>query len=305
MSSQGRIDPEARINPESRIVPEARINPESDPDSTVAPDSPVASVTSVAPDLPVTSVAPDSPVSPVTSVPPVYKRVVIKISGEALSGPMGHGLDNDTLEALASELKTLCARGIQVALVTGGGNIWRGVTGSKRGMDRATADYMGMLATCINALALQDTFERFGMDARVMSAIDMRPVAETYIRRKAIRHLEKDRVVILAAGTGSPFFSTDTTAALRAAELGADIILMAKNVDAVYDSDPKINPKAKKFDRISYMDALSMGLKVMDATALSLCMENNIPIAVFGLSEKGSVLKAAMGDKIGTYIGGV
>ena len=232
-----------------------------------------------------------------------YKRVLIKLSGEALSGSLGYGLDNDTLYSVASEIKTLLDKGIQAGLVVGGGNFWRGAAGSGKGMDRATADYMGMLATCINALALQDTFERSGMDARVMSAIEMKPVAETYTRREAINHLQKGRALILAAGTGSPFFSTDTTAALRAAELGAEIILMAKNVDGVYDSDPKANPAAKKYESISYMDALTLGLKVMDATALSLCMENNIPIAVFALSEKGNIARAAAGEKIGTYIG--
>ena len=193
--------------------------------------------------------------------------------------------------------------GVEVAAVVGGGNIWRGVTGAKRGIDRATADYMGMLATVINALALQDVLESHGVDTRVMSAIEMREVAEPYIKRRAIRHLEKGRVVIFAAGTGNPFFSTDTTAALRAAEIEAEAILMAKKVDGVYDSDPKVNPNAKRFDELTFLEVLNKGLKVMDSTAISLCMDNNIPIQVFNINERGNMMKAVLGEKIGTFVG--
>ena len=234
---------------------------------------------------------------------PIYRRVVIKMSGEALAGEQGFGLDHLTLESIALQVKELVDAGVETAIVVGGGNIWRGVAGSQRGMDRAAADYMGMLATCINALALQDALEANGMVTRVMSAIEMRQVAETYIRRRAIRHLEKGRVVIFAAGTGNPYFSTDTTAALRAAEIESDVILMAKNVDGVYDSDPKDNPGAVRFTALTYIDALNQGLKVMDSTALSLCMDNDIPIIVFSLLEKGNILRAAMGEKIGTTVG--
>ena len=193
--------------------------------------------------------------------------------------------------------------GVEVAIVVGGGNIWRGVAGSAKGMDRATADFMGMLATVINALALQDALESKGYSTRVMSAIEMREVAEPYIRRRAIRHLEKGRVVIFAAGTGNPYFSTDTAAALRSAEIEAEVILMAKKVDGIYDSDPVVNPEAKKFTELDYIDVLNMGLGVMDSTAASLCMDNNIPIIVFDLNKEGNILKAVMGEKIGTYVG--
>jgi uridylate kinase len=234
---------------------------------------------------------------------PKYKRAVIKLSGEALAGDQSFGLAHATLESIARQVKELTDAGVQTAIVVGGGNIWRGVAGSQRGMDRATADYMGMLATCINALALQDALEAIDADTRVATAIEMRQVAETYIRRRAIRHLEKGRVVIFAAGTGSPYFSTDTTAALRAAEIEAEVILMAKKVDGVYDSDPAVNPGAAKFDELTYLDAISLGLRVMDTTALSLCMENHIPIIVFSVLEEGNILKAAMGEKIGTTVG--
>jgi uridylate kinase len=234
---------------------------------------------------------------------PKYRRIVLKLSGEALAGEKGFGIDHDILKAISLEVKEIRDKGVQVAIVVGGGNIWRGVTGSARGMDRATADYMGMLATVINALAMQDALEKQGVDTRVQTAIEMRQVAEPYIRRRAIRHLEKGRVVILAGGTGNPFFSTDTTAALRAAEIEAEVILMAKNVDGVYDSDPRTNPAAQKYKELEYLDVLNKGLGVMDSTAASLCMDNKIPLVVFGIRERGNILKAVMGDQIGTVVG--
>lgn len=229
-----------------------------------------------------------------------YKRVILKISGEALSGDKGFGLDEDMLTMVAGEVKSLMDIGVEVAIVVGGGNFWRGRT--SRSMDRATADYMGMLATTINSLALQDAFEAQGIKTRVQTAIEMREVAEPYIRRKAISHLEKKYVVIFAAGTGNPFFSTDTTAALRAAEIDADIILLAKKVDAVYDSDPKKNPNARRYEALTHKDLLDQELGVMDSTAASLCMDNKIPIHVFGLTTPGNVMKAVYGEKIGTII---
>ena len=232
-----------------------------------------------------------------------FKRVIIKLSGEALAGEQAFGLESNTLNSLADQIAEIAALGVEVAAVVGGGNIWRGVTGAKRGIDRATADYMGMLATVINALALQDVLESHGVDTRVMSAIEMREVAEPYIKRRAIRHLEKGRVVIFAAGTGNPFFSTDTTAALRAAEIEAEAILMAKKVDGVYDSDPKVNPNAKRFDELTFLEVLNKGLKVMDSTAISMCMDNNIPIQVFNINERGNMMKAVLGEKIGTFVG--
>ena len=232
-----------------------------------------------------------------------YKRVIIKLSGEALAGEMDFGLESNTLNSLADQISEIADLGVEVAAVVGGGNIWRGVAGAKRGIDRATADYMGMLATVINALALQDVLEKHGVDTRVMSAIEMREVAEPYIKRRAIRHLEKGRVVIFAAGTGNPFFSTDTTAALRAAEIEAEAILMAKKVDGVYDCDPKTHPEAKRFETLTFLEVLNRGLKVMDSTAISLCMDNNIPIQVFNLTEKGNMMKAVLGEKIGTLVG--
>lgn len=232
-----------------------------------------------------------------------FKRVIIKLSGEALAGEQAFGLESNTLNSLADQITEISNLGVEVAAVVGGGNIWRGVTGAKRGIDRATADYMGMLATVINALALQDVLESHGVDTRVMSAIEMREVAEPYIKRRAIRHLEKGRVVIFAAGTGNPFFSTDTTAALRAAEIEAEAILMAKKVDGVYDSDPKLNPNAKRFDELTFLEVLNKGLKVMDSTAISLCMDNNIPIQVFNINENGNMMKAVLGEKIGTFVG--
>jgi uridylate kinase len=235
-----------------------------------------------------------------------YKRVVLKLSGEALAGNKGFGIDPDTIHAIAQEIRDIkLSTVLDIAIVVGGGNIWRGLAGSAKGMDRATADYMGMLATVMNALALQDALENCDVDTRVQSAIEMRQVAEPYIRRRAIRHLEKGRVVIFASGTGNPYFSTDTTAALRAAEIEADVILMAKrNTDGVYDSDPRYNPDAKKFDELEHIEVLRRGLGVMDSTATSLCMDNKIPIIVFSIDEPGNILKAALGQNIGTVVGG-
>lgn len=235
---------------------------------------------------------------------PKYRRVVLKLSGEALAGPKGFGLDIGVLTRISEELKEIHALGVQTCIVVGGGNIWRGASGSAQGMDRSTADYMGMLATVINALALQDAMENVGLDTRVQTAIEMREVAEPYIRRRAIRHLEKGRFVIFAAGTGNPYFSTDTTAALRAAEVEAEVILMAKRgVDGVYDSDPRTNPNAKKYDRIDYIHLLQNGLAVMDSTAASLCMDNRIPIIVFDFDEPHNIKRACLGENVGTIIG--
>jgi len=234
---------------------------------------------------------------------PKYRRIVLKISGEALAGDNNWGIDQTTLNSIAEQIKEVKSYGVEIAIVVGGGNLWRGVAGSARGMDRATADYMGMLATVMNSLALQDALERVGVDTRVQTAIEMRQVAEPYIRRRAIRHLEKGRVVIFAAGTGNPYFTTDTTAALRAAEIEAEVILMAKKVDGVYDSDPRVNPEAKRYKDLGYIEVLNKGLKVMDATAASLCMDNKIPIIVFNLREKGNILKVVFGEEIGTFVG--
>ena len=231
---------------------------------------------------------------------PKYKRVLLKISGEALAGEKKVGLDDDMLNQVAAQVKGLKEIGVEVAVVVGGGNFWRGRT--SKAMDRATADYMGMLATVINSLALQSAFENMGIPTRVQTAIEMREVAEPYIRRRAMHHLEKGYVVIFGAGTGNPFFSTDTTAALRAAEIEANVILLAKKVDAVYDSDPNVNPDAKKFSKLTHQDLLEMGLGVMDSTAAALCMDNHIPIHVFGLDEPENVIKAAYGEEIGTII---
>lgn len=230
--------------------------------------------------------------------------MVLKLSGEALAGEQGYGIDPIVADSIARQIKEVRATGLQVAIVVGGGNIWRGLAGSAKGMDRATADYMGMLATVMNSLALQDALEQCNVDTRVQTAIEMRQVAEPYIRRKAIRHLEKNRVIIFAAGTGNPYFSTDTTAALRAAEIEADVILMAKkNTDGVYDSDPRLNPDAKKFHELAYIEVLQRGLGVMDSTAISLCMDNKIPIIVFNIDEPGNILKASLGQDIGTFVG--
>ena len=234
---------------------------------------------------------------------PKYKRVILKLSGEALAGDKGYGIEHGVITSIARQVVEVARRGVEVAIVVGGGNIWRGVSGSAKGMDRATADYMGMLATVINSLAMQDALENEGMVTRVMSAIEMKEVAEPYIRRRAISHLDKGRVVIFAAGTGNPYFSTDTTAALRAAEIGGEVILMAKKVDGVYDADPVSNPQAVKFKRLDYIDVIKRGLGVMDSTAASLCMDNNIPIIVFDLTSEGNILRAVMGEEIGTYVG--
>ena len=231
---------------------------------------------------------------------PVYKRVLLKMSGEALAGEKGFGLDNSVLDMVGEEVKKVHDMGVEIAIVIGGGNFWRGRTGY--GMDRATADYMGMLATTINALALQDALERCGLEVRVQSAIAMNEICEPYIRRRAISHLKKGYVVIFAAGTGSPFFSTDTTASLRAAEIDADIILSAKNVDGVYDSDPKVNADAKKIDDITYINMIDKGLKVIDVTAAALCMDNNIPLLIFPLMPPENIEKAVCGEKFGTMI---
>jgi len=235
---------------------------------------------------------------------PKYKRVILKLSGEALAGDQGFGINPDVLTSVAEQLVEIRELGVDVAVVVGGGNIWRGAAGSAKGMDRATADYMGMLATVLNALALQDAIEKLGVSTRVQTAIEMREIAEPYIRRKAITHLEKGYIVIFAAGTGNPFFSTDTTAALRGAEIGAEIILKATQVDGVYDSDPRKNPEAKRFRELSYIEVLRRGLGVMDATATSLCMDNNIPILVFNLGDKGNIRRAVLGEDIGTYVRG-
>ncbi len=236
---------------------------------------------------------------------PQFKRIVLKLSGEALAGQEGYGISPEVVESIASEIKEIVELGVEVGVVVGGGNFWRGLSGSAKGMDRATADYMGMLATVINALALQDSLEKRGIQTRVQTAIEMKEVAEPYIRRRAIRHLEKGRVVIFAAGTGNPFFTTDTTAALRAAEIEADAILMAKQgADGVYDSDPQLNPNAQKFDNIKYIDVLKMNLKVMDSTAISLCMDNEITIMVFDITQPGNIKRVVMGDHIGTIVRG-
>ena len=229
-----------------------------------------------------------------------YKRVMLKISGEALSGANGFGFDFEVVGRIAREVKTLVDMGVEVGLVVGGGNIWRGRTGE--GMDRTTADHMGMLATCINALALQDALEGIGVMTRVQTAIEMKEIAEPFIRRRAVRHLEKGRVVIFGAGSGNPYFSTDTAAALRAAEIEADVILLAKNVDGVYDKDPNKFADAKKYDKLTYMEVIEQGLQVMDTTATTLCMDNNIPILVFGISEEGNIKKVMEGEKIGTIV---
>ncbi len=235
-----------------------------------------------------------------------YNRIMLKLSGEALGGDDTRGIDPSIVNIIAQDLKEVVDIGVEVAVVVGGGNIWRGATGSAKGMDRTTADYMGMLATVINALALQDALEKIDIPTRVQTAIEMRQIAEPYIRRRAVRHLEKGRVVIFASGTGNPYFSTDTTAALRAAEIEAEVILMAKKgVDGVYDSDPKLNPNAVRFETLEYIDVLKRNLGVMDSTATSLCMDNQIPIIVFNFNERKNIVQAVTGSKIGTYIGGV
>ena len=231
-----------------------------------------------------------------------YKRVLLKLSGEALAGEAGYGIDTDVLDIVANEIKDIHATGVEIAIVVGGGNIFRGVKGAIKGMDRASADYMGMLATVMNCLALQDSLERKNVYTRVQSAIEMRALAEPYIRRKAVRHLEKNRVVICAAGVGSPYFTTDTTAALRAMEMNCQVLMKATSVDGIYTADPKINKDATRFEDISYMDVLQKGLKVMDSTAISLCMDNKLPIIVFNLKERGTMAKVVQGQNIGTLV---
>ncbi len=234
---------------------------------------------------------------------PHYRRVLLKLSGEALAGDAGSGIDPAIVSSIADQVHEVVAHGVQVAIVVGGGNIWRGIAASAKGMERSSADYMGMLATVLNALALQDALEKRGVFTRVQSAIAMHQVAEPYIRRRAMRHMEKGRVVILAAGTGNPYFSTDSAAALRALELGADVLLMAKNrVDGVYTDDPFVNPNATKFDVVTYRQAIEMDLRVMDVTAMALCNENRLPIVVFNFQEPGNVLRVVMGEHVGTKV---
>jgi uridylate kinase len=233
---------------------------------------------------------------------PAYRRIVLKLSGEALAGNQGYGIDPPVLDRIAHEVSDVAGLGVEVAIVIGGGNIFRGVAASAGGMDRSTADYMGMLATVINALALQDALEKVGLQTRVLSAIEMRAVAEPYIRRRAIRHLEKKRVVIFAAGTGNPFFTTDTAGALRAVEIGADAIMKATKVDGIYSADPKRDASAERLDRITYIDVLNRGLQVMDAAAISLCMDNKLPIIVFDLTRSGNIRRIVLGEAVGSIV---
>jgi uridylate kinase len=237
-------------------------------------------------------------------VPTTFKRVLLKLSGEALMGDAGYGIDPNVLDRIAEQIGVVQAEGVEVAVVVGGGNIFRGIAGATKGMDRAQADYIGMLATVMNALALQDALEKHEVFTRVMSAIAMQDVAEPYIRRRAMRHLEKGRAVIFAAGTGNPYFTTDTTAALRALEIGADCIMKATKVDGVYDSDPKTNPDAVKFDELPYIEVLNRGLQVMDSTAISLCMDNDLPIIVFNMETDGNIVRALNGERVGTIVRG-
>ena len=235
---------------------------------------------------------------------PRYKRILLKLSGEALAGNLGYGIDPDIIRAIAVEIRGVVDLGVQVAVVIGGGNIFRGVAASSMGMDRASADYMGMLATVMNSLALQDALEKAGVITRVQSAIEMQEIAEPYIRRRAVRHLEKGRVVIFGAGTGNPFFTTDTAASLRAIEIGAEIILKATKVDGVYNSDPAKNEDAVKYEQLTYLDVLKQGLRVMDSTATSLCMDNDLPILVFDLTTSGNIERVVCGEQIGTIVKG-
>lgn len=233
----------------------------------------------------------------------MYKRVILKLSGEALAAGQGFGIDAELIQRIAREIKHVVEdTQVEMAIVVGGGNFFRGMAGAAKGMDRGTADYMGMLATTINALALQDALEHEGLETRVLTAIEMRQIAEPYIRRRAIRHLEKGRVVVFAAGTGNPFFSTDTTSALRGAEIGADVFLKATNTDGIYDSDPNKNPNAQKFDELTYFECLQQRLQVMDSTAFSLCMDNHIPIIVFNLDDISNIKRAIQGEKVGTIV---
>jgi uridylate kinase len=233
-----------------------------------------------------------------------YRRVLLKLSGEALMGDLAYGIDPAIVQGIAQEVIDVVAQGIQLAIVVGGGNIFRGIKGAAAGMDRATADYIGMIATVMNAMTLQDALERNGVTTRVQTAIEMQEVAEPYIRRRAIRHLEKGRVVIFGAGSGNPFFTTDTTAALRAAEINAEVVFKATKVDGVYDSDPKLNPNARRYQSLTYGHVLTQNLRVMDGTAIALCKDNDIPIIVFDLSVKGNIRRALMGEPIGTIVGG-
>lgn len=244
------------------------------------------------------------PIGATTPPPPGarFGRILLKLSGEALQGEQGYGIDPNMIQAIAKQVKEVHALGVQVALVLGGGNIFRGVKASTAGMDRANADYMGMLATVMNALAMQDALEQLGVKTRVQTAIEMQELAEPYIRRRAVRHLEKGRVVIFGAGTGNPYFTTDTAASLRAMEIGADIILKATKVDGVYDKDPAKHDDAVKFDEVSYIDVLSKGLKVMDSTAISLCMDNALPICVFNMNTEGNIMRVVSGETVGTTV---
>jgi uridylate kinase len=235
---------------------------------------------------------------------PVYKRILLKLSGEALAGRQGYGIDPDVLTGIAAEVREVVDLGVQVALVIGGGNIFRGIAASSAGMDRASADYMGMLATVMNSVAMQDALEKQGVVTRVQSAIEMQAIAEPYIRRRAVRHLEKGRVVIFGAGTGNPFFTTDTAASLRAAEIGAEVILKATKVDGVYTADPAKHPDAVRYESLTYLEVLKNGLQVMDSTATSLCMDNNLPIIVFNLTCRGNIRKVVCGEPIGTLVKG-
>ncbi len=239
-----------------------------------------------------------------SSTTPVYKRILLKLSGEALAGQQGYGIDPEVIAAIAGEIKEVLDLGVEVALVIGGGNIFRGVAASSKGMDRASADYMGMLATVMNSLALQDALEKQGVETRVQSAIEMQEVAEPYIRRRAVRHLQKGRVVIFAAGTGNPYFTTDTAASLRAMEINAEVIIKATKVDGVYSADPAKDPEAVKLPELTYLEVLKRGLQVMDATATSLCMDNDLPIVVFDLTTPGNIQKVVLGENIGTIVKG-
>lgn len=232
----------------------------------------------------------------------VFKRILLKLSGEALAGKQGHGINTETLKGIAEEVADAHKASVEIGIVIGGGNIFRGVAASASGMDRASSDYMGMLATCINGLALQDALEKEGVPTRVQTAIEMAEIAEPYIRRKAIRHLEKGRIVIFAAGTGNPYFTTDTAAALRAAEIGAEVIMKATKVDGIYDKDPVKHPDAKMYHELSYIEVLNKGLQVMDSTAVSLCMDNKLPILTFNLMTHGNILRAVKGESIGTLV---
>jgi uridylate kinase len=235
---------------------------------------------------------------------PQYRRILLKISGEVLTGTGSYGIDPEVIREIAQEIKEVKALGVEVAIVIGGGNIFRGVAASSKGMDRASADYMGMLATVLNGLALQDALEKMDVHTRVQTAIEMREVAESYIRRRAIRHLEKGRVVIFVGGTGNPYFTTDTTASLRAMEIGAEVILKATKVDGIYDADPLLHKEAKKYDELTYFEVLNKRLKVMDATAISLCMDHHIPIIVFNLKNPGNIKRVVIGETVGTKVRG-